>query len=89
MPKKLEGKAAFVTGGSRGIGAAIARRLAEDGARIAFTYTKGADAAANTTQAIEQAGGQALAIAADATNAQAVHAAIEQAVAKFGGLTSW
>ena len=47
MSKKLEGKIALITGGSRGIGAAIAKRLAGDGANVAITYTKGADAAAS------------------------------------------
>ena len=65
MSKKLEGKIAFVTGGSRGIGAAIAKRLAADGAKVAITYAKGADAAASVVKAIQDAGGEAIAIAAD------------------------
>jgi 3-oxoacyl-[acyl-carrier protein] reductase len=86
MSKQLEGKAAFVTGGSRGIGAAIAKRLADDGAQVAITYTKGADAAASVVAAIERAGGKAIAIQADAADAGAVKAAIEKTVAAFGGL---
>jgi 3-oxoacyl-[acyl-carrier protein] reductase len=83
---KLSKKVAFVTGGSRGIGAAIAKRLAADGASVAITYTKGADAAAAVVKEIEKAGGKAVAIQADATNAAAVHAAIEKVVSTFGGL---
>src|SRR5437763_3815341 len=86
MNRKLEGKIALITGGSRGIGAAIAKRLASDGANVAITYSKGADAAASVVKEIERDGGKAIAIQADATDAKAVKAAVEKTVATFGRL---
>jgi 3-oxoacyl-[acyl-carrier protein] reductase len=86
VSKKLEGKIALITGGSRGIGAAIAKRLAADGANVAITYTKGSDAAASVVKEIERAGRKAIAIQADAADADAVEAAVEKTVATFGRL---
>src|SRR5437879_9841998 len=83
---KLSKKVALVTGGSRGIGAAIAKRLAADGASVSITYAKDASAASAVVKAIERDGGKAIAIQADATNAGAVEAAVEKTVATFGRL---
>jgi 3-oxoacyl-[acyl-carrier protein] reductase len=82
----LAKKVALVTGGSRGIGAAIAKRLSADGASVAITYTKGADAAASIVKEIERVGGKAIAIQADAADAGAVRAAVDKTVATFGRL---
>jgi 3-oxoacyl-[acyl-carrier protein] reductase len=83
---KLANKVALVTGGSRGIGAAIAKRLAADGANVAITYAKDAKAASAVVKAIERAGQKAIAIQAEATDADAVAAAVEKTVATFGRL---
>ncbi len=82
----LAGKTALVTGGSRSIGAAIAKRLAADGARVALTYSASPDRAAAVVAEIEQAGGTALAIEADAGSPDAVRAAVAKTIEAFGGI---
>src|SRR5207244_13168420 len=84
--RPLAGKVALVTGGSRGIGAAIAKRLAGEGASVAVTYSKGADAAASLVKEIERRGGKAIAIQADAADADAVRNAVDRTVTTLGRL---
>src|SRR5438105_10841591 len=74
------------SGGSRGIDAAIAKRLAADGASVAITYTKEASAASAVVKAIELCGGKAVAIQTDAADVEAVKGAVEKTVATFGRL---
>jgi 3-oxoacyl-[acyl-carrier protein] reductase len=82
----LTEKVALITGGSRGIGAGIAKRLAADGAAVVITYAKDASAASAVVKAIEQDGGKAIAIQADAADAEALRAAVEKTVSTFGRL---
>ncbi|MFC7513779.1 3-oxoacyl-ACP reductase family protein [Herbaspirillum sp. GCM10030257] len=82
----LSGKVAFIQGGSRGIGAAIAKRLAADGAAVAITYVNAAEKAQAVVSAIEAAGGRAIALKADSADAGALTAAIRTAVEKLGRL---
>lgn len=82
----LKGKRALVTGASRGIGAAIAKGLAAEGADVAITYEKSADRAAEVVRAIEALGRRAVAIKADSADATAVQASVDKAAAELGGL---
>ncbi|ANY86081.1 MULTISPECIES: 3-oxoacyl-ACP reductase family protein [Pseudomonas] len=82
----LNGKVALVQGGSRGIGAAIVRRLAKEGAQVAFTYVSATDTAAALAADINANGGQALALRADSADAVAVQQAVQATVEAFGRL---
>jgi 3-oxoacyl-[acyl-carrier protein] reductase len=82
----LNGRVALVTGGSRGIGAAIALRLARDGADVAITYESAADRAAQVVKEIEQIGRRGLAVGADSADAAAVRGAVDTVAAELGGL---
>ena len=86
MTKTLAGKVALVTGGSRGIGAAIVKRLAREGAHVALTYVSKPDQANETVKAAQAFGVKALAIQADSADAEAVVAAVERTVRELGGI---
>ena len=82
----LTGKIAFVTGGSRGIGAAIVRRLATDGAAVAFSYSSSVAPADELVRSVEAAGGRAIALRIDSADAAALKTGIDQAAATLGRL---
>ncbi len=84
-PQRIPG-VALVFGGSRGIGASIAQRLAREGRPVALTYVSRPDSAEKVVSAIQAEGGRALAIQADSADAAAIAAAVQQAVARFGPL---
>ena len=86
MARRLAGKVALVTGGSRGIGAAIAKRLAGEGADVAITYASAQPRAEDVVRAVEADGRRALALRADSANAEAVKDAVAQTVKALGRL---
>src|SRR5579871_2770021 len=86
MNQPLKDKRALVTGGSRGIGAAIVKRLASEGANVALTYTSSPGPANEVVKAAQAHGVKSIAIKADAADAKAVVVAVEQTASEFGGI---
>jgi 3-oxoacyl-[acyl-carrier protein] reductase len=84
--QSLAGKVALITGGSKGIGAGIVRRLASDGASVVFTYSSSEEKALQLVEEIEASGGKALALKADSTSAEELQTAAIRAVDAFGSL---
>ncbi|MFF5899598.1 SDR family NAD(P)-dependent oxidoreductase [Streptomyces argenteolus] len=84
--KRLEGNVALITGGSRGIGAAVAVRLAEEGADVVLTYENNAERAEQVVERIKESGRRASAVRADSADPEALVAAVDEAAAMFGGL---
>ncbi|MEH6306943.1 3-oxoacyl-ACP reductase family protein [Olivibacter sp. CPCC 100613] len=82
--EKLKNKIALVTGGSRGIGAAIVKKLASEGAHVSFTYAKSPEKAALLSDTLQEAGKQVNAIHADSADPQAVTKAVQQVISSFG-----
>lgn len=83
---EFQGKIALVTGGTRGIGAAIVRRLAQRGADVAFTYARSEQAARDLVQELDGTGGRVLGVKADSRDMAAVRAAVDQTAREFGRL---
>ncbi len=86
MNQILKGRRALVTGGSRGIGAAIVKRLASEGADIALTYSSSPDRAEEVVKAAQALGVKSISIQADSADADAVVAAVERTAQEFGGI---
>lgn len=86
MQTALSGKVALITGGSRGIGAAIVKRLASEGAAVAFTYASAVQKAEELVKEVEAAGGRALALRADSSDPDSVKGAVLDTVKAFGGI---
>ena len=86
MKKRLEGRVVLVTGASRGIGAAIARACADEGARVVVNYARNADAAAEVVRGIQAGGGEAMMQRADVTDGPAVDAMVDAILEKYGAL---
>src|SRR4051794_26627270 len=86
MNNALNKKRALVTGGSRGIGAAIVKRLARDGADVAFTYSSSPEKAEEVAKAARAHGVRAIAVKADSADASSVVATVERTVSEFGGI---
>jgi 3-oxoacyl-[acyl-carrier protein] reductase len=86
MPQSLQGKRAFVTGGSRGIGGAIVRRLAADGAAVAFTYVSQPEVARQLAESVAATGARCLPYQADSSDPAALTQAVDRAAAELGGL---
>jgi 3-oxoacyl-[acyl-carrier protein] reductase len=86
MSRRLENKRTLVTGGSRGIGAAIVKRLAREGASVALTYVSNPNQASVTVKAAQAFGVKALAVQADSADAKAVVGAVERTVRELGGI---
>jgi 3-oxoacyl-[acyl-carrier protein] reductase len=84
--QELAGKRALVTGGSRGIGAAIAKALAQKGADVAITYERSVERAAESVNSIESQGRRAVAIQADSADSAAIQRSVDEAAAALGGL---
>jgi 3-oxoacyl-[acyl-carrier protein] reductase len=86
MNQRLKDRRALVTGGSRGIGAAIVRRLASEGAHVTFTYASSPDRANETAKAAQAHGGKVIAIQSDSSDPRATVAAVDHTVQELGGI---